>query len=811
MNFKKTAIVGCILFYSMGAVAEEAKGSLYSSIKSQVENSNASKKASKTKLTYAKGEAVVITTTTNSINRSMSNKDIEVIKSFPLVSPVSTRGMTVQKNVVVLRSKTMSTADLVNAAKNMPGVETAEPNYVYHKTATPNDPMMSDLWGLNNTGQTGGTADADIDAPEAWDTTRGSKSVIVGVIDTGVDYLHPDLAPNMWKNMAEANGTPGVDDDGNGFVDDIYGINTITGAGDPMDDEGHGTHVSGTIGAVGHNDLGVVGVNHRVSIAGCKFLDASGSGYTADAIECVNYFNGLKQAGHNIVVTNNSWGGGSQSEVLNVAIEAGGDLGIIFAAAAGNSGSSSPFYPSGGDSEYIVSVAATDHNDELASFSNYGTPHVDLAAPGVSIMSTLPTTIGVDFDPSNALWVDDFENGDGNWEISKEGNTNGWAFVNDNGNNVLDDSPEGNYTNNLLSTIELNNSIDLSTTSGGVCVGFDIKGENEARYDFLNVMVSADGGNNWEEVDSIDGSFGTWTKTGVMVPEQYRTADFRMALVRDTDYSVVRSGYQIDNVMVTQQCDGENIDPNNAVWMDDFESGDGNWEVNFEQHDGWIVTENEENNVLDDSPTGNYPNDLLTTAELNNSIDLTVANGDVCVGFDIRGENEAGFDFLNVMVSADGGNNWEEVDSIDGSFGTWTKTGVMVPEQYRTADFRMALVRDTDYSVVRSGYQIDNVMVVEQCGLSVQENYGSYNGTSMATPHVAGAIALTAAIDRNQSAANRINNLFISVDEIPGLTGQVVTNGRLNVNTMVQNAAPVRNPAPRPPRRIPPRVNSRSR
>jgi len=157
--------------------------------------------------------------------------------------------------------------ETVSEYENDPNVEYAEPNYIYHADATiPNDFHFNDLWGLDNTGQTGGTPDADIDAPEAWDTTTGSRDIIVAVIDSGVDYTHEDMAANMWTNELELNGTAGVDDDGNGYVDDIYGIDACTDGGhvpdaDPMDDFGHGTSCAGIIGAVGNNGVGVVGVN----------------------------------------------------------------------------------------------------------------------------------------------------------------------------------------------------------------------------------------------------------------------------------------------------------------------------------------------------------------------------------------------------------------------------------------------------------------------------------------------------------------------------------------------------------------------
>ena len=266
-------------------------------------------------------------------------------------------------------------------------VATAEANYRLMLERIPNDPQFSSMYGLNNTGQTGGTIDADIDAPEAWNINTGTGRTIVAVIDTGVDYNHQDLAANMWHNLGETPGD-GIDNDGNGYVDDIYGYDFANNDADPMDDNGHGTHVSGTIGAVGNNGIGTTGVNWNTRIMALKFLDASGSGSTSSAISALNY---AVRMGANI--SNNSWGGGGSSSLLSQAISNARNAGHIFVAAAGNSGlnnDATPNYPSNYDFDNVVAVAATDNKDVLASFSNYGATTVDIAAPGVGILSTLP-------------------------------------------------------------------------------------------------------------------------------------------------------------------------------------------------------------------------------------------------------------------------------------------------------------------------------------------------------------------------------------------------------------------------------------
>lgn len=282
---------------------------------------------------------------------------------------------------------------IVKAISAWPDVEYAEPDYLLYAAVRPNDTYFNNLWGLENTGQFSGTPDADIDATEAWDTFTGDASLVVGVIDSGIDYTHPDLAANMWVNPVEIPNN-GRDDDGNGYIDDIHGINAITGTGNPMDDNGHGTHCAGTIGAVGNNNRGIAGVAWKVKLMGLKFLDSKGFGFTSDAIEALAYVKTMKtQYGVNIKITSNSWGGYYYSKELADAISASNAAGILFVAAAGNDALNTdiePHYPSSYQIANVISVASSDHNDALSSFSNYGFTSVDLAAPGSSIYSTIP-------------------------------------------------------------------------------------------------------------------------------------------------------------------------------------------------------------------------------------------------------------------------------------------------------------------------------------------------------------------------------------------------------------------------------------
>lgn len=225
----------------------------------------------------------------------------------------------------------------------------------------------------------------------AWNITTGSEDVVVGVIDTGIDYTHTDLAANMWVNEKEIPDN-GIDDDGNGVVDDVFGYNAIDDSGDPMDDNRHGSHCAGIIGAVGDNDEGVTGVNWKVKLMALKFLSGSGGGQLNDALECINYALEMKARGVNLRVLSNSWGGGGYSKALEEAIKDANEAGILFVAAAGNDNANNdrdPHYPSNYDVPNVISVAALDRNDKLASFSNFGEKTVHIAAPGVDVYSTV--------------------------------------------------------------------------------------------------------------------------------------------------------------------------------------------------------------------------------------------------------------------------------------------------------------------------------------------------------------------------------------------------------------------------------------
>lgn len=338
------------------------------------------------------------------VKRDMSAKSLEAIFSKNL-GVASVRAFETHGDFfrVTLQNDKSSEAFLAEANANA-AIAYAEPNYILRLVGNqvmdevvPNDPQFNRLWGLKNEGQSdssgqAGVAGADISATKAWAVEQGSREILVAVIDTGVDYTHPDLAANIAYNMGEygdGKESNGIDDDGNGFVDDFRGWNFAgVSNNNPMDDNNHGTHCSGTIGAVGNDGNGIAGVAWNVGIVPVKFLTGAGSGTLADAVSAIQY-----ATIRGVDIMSNSWGGGGFTQSMFDAITEAKEAGILFVAAAGNDGrntDANPAYPAGYQIENVISVAATDNRDTAANFSNFGKRTVHIAAPGKNVYSTIP-------------------------------------------------------------------------------------------------------------------------------------------------------------------------------------------------------------------------------------------------------------------------------------------------------------------------------------------------------------------------------------------------------------------------------------
>jgi subtilisin family serine protease len=430
--------------------------------------------------------------------------------------------------------KNMSVEEALEVYRSDPDVEYVEPNYYRYATAIPNDSFFSNLWGLNNVG------DTDIDAPEAWDITQGNSNVVVAVIDSGVDYDHPDLAANIWANSdeqigdANSDGFPGVqgvdddgdglidedsqyrqpgdpgyindladDDDENGYVDDIRGWDFVDEDNDPIDSDDHGTHVAGTAAAVGNNNIGITGVSWTAKIMPLRFLNAYGSGSVADGIDAIDY---AIDKGANII--NASYGSYTFSAAERDAISRARNAGILFVAAAGNDSwnndSATKHYPSSYDLNNIIAVAATDQNDSRAFFSNYGATSVDVAAPGANIFSSRPGR--------QTVWSDNFDDGDIATDWATGGTNNFWDVTTEygrSGSYSLTDYPNNNYLDGTDSWAQTQ-VIDLSSHVGSKLT-FWLRGGLQSN-DYFFVQGSSDG-NIWTNLTlEISGSLSIfWT------------------------------------------------------------------------------------------------------------------------------------------------------------------------------------------------------------------------------------------------------------------------------------------------------------
>jgi subtilisin family serine protease len=443
-----------------------------------------------------------------------------------------------------------------------PDVEHAEPNYIVYSDVQPGDPDFDKLWGLHNIGQEVntifGTDDADIDALEAWDVTTGSSDVVVAVIDSGVDVNHPDLAANIWTNGGEIAGN-GKDDDDNGYVDDINGWDFYIDDNDPRDAHGHGTHVAGTIAAVGDNATGITGVSWSAKIMALRFLDAWGSGTTVNAIAAIEYANDM---GADVI--NNSWGGGGFSTSLKSAIDASDAVVVCAAGNSGRDNDSTPHYPSSYDSANIIAVAASDQDDTLAYFSNYGANSVDVAAPGTNIYSAAPGR--------EAVWEDDFEDNDiGDWTTGGTNDT--WDTTDEEafaGTYSLTDSPGASYQNNTASWA-YSPRIDLSNHTAAK-LEFKLIGFTEPGWDGLIVEASTTATpGSWTQLSfkikgdnsflsSISGFIFSWIgiTSDLEAYDGISSVYIRFNFVSDID--TIYDGYYIDDVKITAASSSYNGD-----------------------------------------------------------------------------------------------------------------------------------------------------------------------------------------------------------------------------------------------------------
>ena len=524
------------------------------------EDTSSSKAMKKTKKKlYTEGEVIVVyhkdaldTLDTGDLRtfatkaNSVSDIKIKTIHTFNSLSKST------DSTITYLKSD-LPTNVLLEKLEKDPRVKSVSPNYIFEVSSMPNDPYLERQWGLEK-----------IEAYSAWDTESNASDVVVAVVDTGIEYEHKDIAGNMWVNQAELTGAPGVDDDGNGYIDDIHGYDFAANSSgdndsDPSPSGYHGTHCAGIIGAEGDNEVGISGAVPHVKLMAVKASYNGRSLRSSDILESMEYVLNAKQHGVNIVSVNASYGGGGSSEVMKEAIRALGENGIIFCAAAGNNSSDNdqrPHYPASYDLDNIISVAATDKNDNLAYFSCYGAYGVDIAAPGHNIYSTISSGArligGVPF-----VWKDDVESNETNWTTS--GTHNSWAITESeasSGTHAWTDSPDGNYIKGTNSYLTYGEDIDLTAyDKKHIGVAFKIK-YALGKYAHLDMEMSSDSGTTWSAFEPLIGpkrytiTSSSWTSLAIEIPTQFKTAHFRMRFKFYSSYYEEKDGIYLDDITI---------------------------------------------------------------------------------------------------------------------------------------------------------------------------------------------------------------------------------------------------------------------
>ena len=658
-----------------------------------------------------------------SLERSLDAYGVEAMRRLDFPGPKNN-----QAPVLHLRlGGGLSVAEAIVALRSRPDVAYAIPNHVYHLDAArgpvdphsvPND-LSDRLWGLHNTGQNGGTPDADIDAPEAWQINEGSRDgPIVAVIDTGVDYNHPDLRANMWTNPGEIPGD-GIDNDNNGVVDDVVGFNAFAETGDPLDGHSHDSHCSGTIGAVGNNGEGVVGVNQEARIMAVKIFNDSGS-TTADAI--VRGINYATRMGARI--TSNSWGGGAANEAIREAFARSPALHITAAGNSGTDNDATPHYPSSYDLPNIVAVAATDRNDRLASFSCYGQTSVDLGAPGVDIYSTTPNGGYGDMSGTSmatphvagaaVLIATHFPDATNDEIVSRllsgtdtipalAGKVVTGGRLNVANALATDDVPPG-----AVGDFACTDVTHMSARLAWIAPGDDGTEGRASRY-VVKMATSpiVDGSAGGGEISFNDApQVPTQAPAAAGSPE---TLDVGLPPASEERrlYFAIKAFDNVGNAspMATTRV---TIPPlSGIVFEDDGENGLGQWTP----EGSWgLQAEDGRGQVFADSPYGAYDNNVNASLT-SRAIDLTnVAEPRLYI--ELRHELESGFDHLHVeaaRIHPDGSESWQQLEKLSGS-SDWKGLLFELGNQAGgPAKLRLRLT--TDGSVTRDGVFIDRVLV----------------------------------------------------------------------------------------------------
>ncbi len=611
-------------------------------------------------------------------------------------------------------------ANLAKSLSKLSFVEYAVPNSIVSISQIPTDPFFNKQYGLNNLGSNGKLG-ADVAALKAWDIERGSRDVLVAIIDTGIDYEHKDLSNNYWLNPQEsgldAQGrdkrSNGIDDDGNGFIDDYRGWDFVNNDNDPMDDHSHGTHCAGIVGAEGNNGLGVCGANWQVSMVGIKFLDARGSGSLDKAIAAIDYATSI---GADIMSA--SWGGNDASPPLKEAIARAAAKNILFVAAAGNSSSSNdivPYFPCSFDLPNIISVAASNSYDNLSGFSNYGLS-VHLAAPGSNIFSTVrgnlykelsgtsmatPLVAGAaalvkaHFPKLSAVQIKDRLLDTVDVVPALEGKVKSQGRLNLYNALEEDTTPPGKITNLRISEIGSNFfKIEFSPTGDDGNVG-----QAKAyvgRVSDTPIRNEAD----WQKAKAI--SLTNITTTGMRAKAQgfgFNEKGYFSLRARDNagNWGELSEAvfFQLASVQIYARFDGslEGIKTEGAWGIEPIEPGSAN-------------------SVYSDSPGAKYGSEINAAMILP---DMTLPSEDTTLVFDTSYDIETNFDYGFVEASVDQGRTWKSLLMIQGYSPVWQKRTISLQpilSTVTTKNIRIRFRLVSDYSIGRDGWYVDNIAFV---------------------------------------------------------------------------------------------------
>ena len=647
-----------------------------------------------------------------------SNKAAQLIRSLGgnVKYQFHTRGAQVVKF-----ANLKSNDDLLKTAKELNArsdVEYVEANTIIHVNAVPNDTDFAQQYGMHNTGANGGTANADIHAVDAWDISTGSKNVVVGIIDTGVDYTHPDIAPNYWANPGEsgldANGKDkranGIDDDGNGYIDDYRGWDFANNDNDPMDDHAHGTHCAGVIGAHGNDGVGVTGVNWNVSIVGLKFLTGGGSGTLEDAVKAIEYANTL-----GLNLTSNSWGGGGFSPTMKDAIAAADARGILFVAAAGNDSSnndSTPSYPASYEVANVISVAASDNKDQMAYFSNSGVRTVHVAAPGVDIYSSVP---GSKYQKMSGTSMAT-PHVAGLAALVKAGIPDATASqIRARIINGVDRSPYWSTRVASGGRINAANSLEVDSIPPAAVSDLVI-------VDSSTTSVTAE----WSP-SGDDGSNGTASSYDVRVSQNPIVSDVdwdkarrvsgQTSVVNGKIHAIIQFGdFNQQGFLAVRATDnvgnagrgGQSVQYEtrqiNRFYDRSATSMDG-----FTAQSPWAIeTLADGTAAFSDSPGGQYKESASVSLT---SAPIMLPSSDVSLLVELSYDVESTFDFLNIEASSDG-LSWRRVERFTGSSGGFVRKMVGLQSLNLTNSVQLRFRLESDASITKEGVFLKNIALV---------------------------------------------------------------------------------------------------